>query len=151
MQCSKHKYFSAMLLKVSRVGKQFSSCMAPWVILPSCFYPNNKRKYTSQPPHPPLQFFLYGCWKSFKKTEAGGRCPPYPTPTSSARVDSISVYLNSEENSRTIKGEGWALPRPQISHSWSPETSSNIHAQRRLPADVRGSNVKGCSTQTLLR
>ena len=150
MQCSKHKYFRAMLLKGSRVGKQFD-CMAPWGDSSFLFLSKYKRKYTSQPPHPPLQFFLYGCWKFFTKTEAGGRCPPHPTPTPSARVDSISVYLNSEENSRTIKGEGWVLPRPQISHFWSQETSPNTHAQRRLPADIRGSNVKGCSTQTLLR
>ena len=34
-----------------------------------------------------------------------------------------------DENSRTIKGGGWALPRPHISHSWSQETSSTIHTQ----------------------
>jgi len=80
--------------------------------------------------------------------------PPFPSPT--PRVDSLtsiesvipsnhlilchplllppsvfpSIRVFSNEHSKTIKGGGWALPRSNISHSWSQKTSVTTHAQK---------------------
>ena len=56
-----------------------------------------------------------------------------PLPPSNGKVigDSFSVDQKlQEENSRTIKGGGWALPRLHISHSRSQETSLTTYAQK---------------------
>ena len=45
-------------------------------------------------------------------------------------------------NSRTIKGEGWALPRPHISYV---ETAQTTHVQKGLLRGQKGSYAKGCS------
>ena len=54
-------------------------------------------------------------------------------PQGKAVGNSFPIDQNSKmkmETSRTIKGEGWALPRPHIPHSQSPETFLITHAQR---------------------
>ena len=54
-----------------------------------------------------------------------------PLPPSNRKVigDSFSVDQKlQEENSRTIKGGGWALPRLHISHARSQETSLTTYA-----------------------
>ena len=42
-------------------------------------------------------------------------------------IHSLWTEKLQDENSKTIKGGGWALPRPHISHSQSQETSLTTH------------------------
>ena len=55
--------------------------------------------------------------------EAGGRWAP-----SQSKATGGSFLVDT----RTIKGEGWALPSPHISYSRSQETSPTSHVKKRL-------------------
>ena len=53
--------------------------------------------------------------------------------------DSSPLDWNSKtRKSRTIQGEGWALPTAHISHSQSQETSPTRHEQKRLVGSQTG-------------
>ena len=60
--------------------------------------------------------------------EAGGRWvapPPPPSTLSEATGDSFPMDQKlQDENSRAIKGDGWTLPRPYMSHPASAHESS---------------------------
>ena len=63
--------------------------------------------------------------------------PPHPR-VKQLEIHSLWTEKLQDENSKTIKGGGWALPRPHISHSQSQETSLITHAQKILLGGQRG-------------
>ena len=66
-------------------------------------------------------------------------------PQGKAVGNSFPIDQNSKmkmETSRTIKGEGWALPRPHISYA---ETALIKHVQKGLLRGQKGNYAKGCS------
>ena len=72
-----------------------------------------------------------------------------PLPTRVKRLEIHSLWMKlQEENSRTIKGEGLALPR-SITFILEVRRSPWPQMHRKAPWGPKGSYVKGCSTRCL--